>query len=458
VSSVITIGFSGRTRACLHTEFTPPIADDERRETLIHIALLTARTFAALDPEVQLTFAATLREWIEDQFIACPTRLIPGDPMACLPRFASTFVAPVREYALASKGCNHNGRGIEFFLPMALVSFLHHVVLTNPNPEDLLKPALALCGAVVIQPMTMENHFQAAAASLPKVASILEKPIETKPVVTEEMLPPPALQKKPVMKPVPLRKEPQTGRRRERRRTLLLSACLAALLIIVGVQYLSLHKPEILLPEREMASAPPPASAPPQQPTPPPEAEPPTLSGPVLTSPPADQAPASPAFEPPTPPIAPIEPAPAPPRIPEQPARVTEQPAPVLEEPSPKSSSQAIRAYQQEVRELAEDAMAQVVVVVNAIEGQVLTEFALKDVLGYGLQQTRADLKRLLRLTPPDAYQLKQHDVIQAVADLERLAKELSMLRMQPPAHMLQERLSAIETRLEEALHAVDNL
>jgi hypothetical protein len=79
-------------------------------------------------------------------------------------------------------------------------------------------------------------------------------------------------------------------------------------------------------------------------------------------------------------------------------------------------------------------------------------------VLGYGLQQTRADLKRLLRLTPPDAYQLKQHDVIQAVADLERLAKELSMLRMQPPAGILQERLSGIETRLEEALRAIDNL
>jgi hypothetical protein len=137
---------------------------------------------------------------------------------------------------------------------------------------------------------------------------------------------------------------------------------------------------------------------------------------------------------------------------------VTEQPAPVVEEPAPKSSSKEIRAYQQQVRELAEDAMAQVVVVVNAIEGQVLTEFALKDVLGYGLQQTRADLKRLQRLTSPDAYQSKQHEVIQTVADLERLAKELSMLRMQPPADILQERLSAIETRLEEVLHAVDNM
>jgi hypothetical protein len=464
VSSVITIGFAGRTRACLQTEFTPPIADDERRETLIHVALLTARTFAALEPEVQLTFAATLREWIEDQFIACPTRLIPGDPMACLPRFASTFVAPVREYALASKGCNHNGRGVEFFLPMALVSFLHHVVLTFPNPEDLLKPAMALCGAVVIQPITMENHFQAAAASLPKVASILEKPVEAKPVVSEKILPRPAPERKPAMKPVPVRGEPAIPRpqRRESRRTLLISACIAALLIMAGVQYLSVYEPSTFSPGRDMVSAPPPTSVPLPQPVPQPpspaEPELPKLSGHILTSPPAEQAPVPPASEP-TAPSVEVERAPAPITIPEPPAAVSERPPlPVNEHAADTSSSQAIRAYQQKVRELGEDAMAQVVVVVNAIEGQVLTEFGLKDVLLYGLQQTRADLKRLQRLTPPDAYQLKQHDVIQVVADLERLAKELSLLRMQPPAGMLQAHLSAIETRLEEALHAVDNM
>jgi hypothetical protein len=466
VSSVITIGFSGRTRACLQTEFTPPIADDERRETLIHVALLTARTFAALEPEVQLTFAATLREWIEDKFIACPTRLIPGDPMACLPRFASTFVAPVREYALASKGCNHNGRGVEFFLPMALVSFLHHVVLTHANPEDLLKPAMALCGAVVIQPMTMENHFQAAAASLPKVASILEKAVEAERVVTQTVLPRPSVERKPAPKPIPARAEPAMPgipgipRRRERRRTLVISACIAALLIMAGVQYLSVHEPLTFSPGRDIASAPPPASVPVPTPTTPlpaptpsPEPEPPKLSGPILTSPTADQAPAPPASEPTAPSVT-VEPAPIPSIIPEPPVPVAEPPLPAAD----KSSSQAIRAYQQKVRELAEDAMAQVVVVINAIEGQVLTEFALKDVLEYGLQQTRADLRRLQRLTPPDTYQSKQQDVIQVVADLERLAKALSMLRMQPPAGMLQERLSNIEGRLEEALHAVDNM
>lgn len=486
MSSVITIGFSGRTRACIRTEFSPPIADDERREMLIHVALLTARTFAALDPETQLTFAGTLREWIEDRFVACPTRLIPGDPMACLPRFASSFVAPVREYALASKGCNHNGRGVAFFLPMALVSFLHHVAERYVNPDDLLKPAVALCAAVVIQPMTMENHFQAAAASLPKVGPIIGKAWEEEQVVTEEVVPSPSVAKKRIV--MPIRREPAVGQRRERRRALVLSACLAALVIIAGVQYLSVHERQTVPPSRDIVSLPPPVPIPsptPTLPSPPPrdlQPELPKVPGPLPTAPSGGDAAQSSAsketsgpiaiIEPPAPsPIPPLAPSPVPPPAPPAvaplsqspvsppiPAPIIEQPGPVMAQAGDNSSSKAIRVYQEQVRELAEDAMAQVVVMVNAIEGQVLTQFELKDVLAYGLRQTKAGLNRLQRLRPPDMYKERQREIIQAVMDLELLGRELSLARMQPPEGVLQERLAGIQGRLEESLHAVDNL
>jgi hypothetical protein len=455
VSSVITIGFAGRTRACIRTEFTPPIADDERRETLIHVALLTARTFAALDAPTQLTFAATLREWIEDQFIACPTRLIPGDPMACLPRFASTFVAPVREYALASKGCDQNGRGIEFFLPMALVSFLHHVVVTHPDPEDLLKPALALCGAVVIQPMTMENHFQAAGASLPKVVSLTEKtPPEV--ILTAVSLPAPIPPPIPTIAKRPIPGIPARDKRPGRRRTLIISACVAALMIIAGVQYLSVS-PTVEFAPREMVARRPPVTVPPPPlasiPSPeapvPMEAEPSRALDPLRTLPP--EAVVSPTPAPPSSssPTAAVDSVPVP--------SVPTGPAPVAEEPAEKSSSRSIRVYQRQVRDLGEDAMAQVAVIVNAIDGQVLTEFALNDVLAYGLRMTKADLKQLQRLVPPERYQEKQDGIIQVVAELQRLAQELSVVQVQPPAGVLQSRLSGIEARLEKALSAVDN-
>ena len=457
MSSVITIGFAGRTRACIRTEFTPPIADDERRETLIHVALLTARTFAALDAPTQLTFAATLREWIEDQFVACPTRLIPGDPMACLPRFASTFVAPVREYALASKGCDQNGRGIEFFLPMALVSFLHHVVVTHPNPEDLLKPALALCGAVVIQPLTMENHFQAAGASLPKVVALTEKtPPEV--ILTAVSLPAPTPPPIPAIVRRPLPGIPARDRRYGRRRTLVISACVAAVMIIAGVQFLSIYPPAGEPPQPDMVAIRPPAAVPPPPPSVPQseapvpvqsEPSPSQVLDPLRTLPPE-------AFVPPTPdtdssaaPPAAVELAPVP--------STPTEPGAVLEDPTEKSSSKSIRVYQRRVRELGEDAMAQVAVIVNAIDGQVLTEFALKDVLEYGLRMTRADLKQLQRLIPPERYQDKQDEIVQVVAELQRLAQELRVVQIQSPAGVLRERLSSIEARLEKALSAVDS-
>jgi hypothetical protein len=458
VSSVITIGFSGRTRACIRTEFTPPIADDERRETLVHVALMTARTFAALPPDMQLTLSGTLKEWIEDRFIACPTHLIPGDPMACLPRFASTFVAPVREYALASKGCNRNGRGIEFFLPMALVSFLRHVAVTYADPEDILKPALALCAAVVIQPLSMENHFQAAAASLPKVAPVVEKMAEEEPELVPEIARIPPVKEAPVERPPVV---VDTFRpRRNRRRTLVLSACLAGLLIIAGVQYLSVHQPDIVpVPVRDIIPA-----LPPKPSAPPPKVVSPTKPQGVETAPQGVEAS---KVEPPSMPpqsAKPMEQSELADRmrgtvIQEAPAstpRVAQEQA--AKPTVPASSSPNIRAYQQQVREFAEDGLAQVEVMVGAIEGQILTQYELNDVLAYGFRQVRSDLMQVVQLARPETFEERHGEVQQVLTELARLAKGLTRARVQPEAEALQERLSNLQTRLEQALHAIDNL
>src|SRR5438270_877663 len=87
---------------------------------------------------------------------------------------------------------------------------------------------------------------------------------------------------------------------------------------------------------------------------------------------------------------------------------------------------------------------------------QVLTELELKDVLAYGLQQTRADLKRIQRLRPPAMYREKHNDILQAVTELELLGRELRLARMQPPQGLLQDRLARIQGRLEEDLLAID--
>jgi hypothetical protein len=227
VSSVVTIGFLDRTRVCLQTEFTPPLADDERRELLIHAALLTGRAFAALSYERQGALASVLREWVATRFETCPLQIVDGDPMACPHRFASTFLAPPREYALATSGGDQGSGGIEYFLPMAAAAYLKQVTVTDHDPEELLKPALALCAAVAIHPITVANHFQMAAASLPKFEPVIDRTESANPVGD-------------------VRLAGRESRRHllDRRRSLIVSACLAALVIMAGVQYLSTREPK----------------------------------------------------------------------------------------------------------------------------------------------------------------------------------------------------------------------
>jgi hypothetical protein len=332
---------------------------------------------------------------------------------------------------------------------------------------------------VVIQPMTMENHFQAAAASLPKVAPVMQKAPQEEKVGPEERVYRPSRARQPIAEqPIRevIRQELAGVRRSERRRVLVLSACLAALLIIAGVQYLSVHEPQRVPPPREVVSLPAPVPVPAQKPTPtpPPELQPeiPKVAPPGITSPPQEglpplsvseqtagppavvETPSVPAPIPIPAPSSPPPPAlsPAPPSAPSSPPG----PSPLIEEGADRSSSHAIRIYQQEIRELTDDAVAQVVVMVNAIEGQVLTEFELKDVLAYGLRQTRGDLKRIQRLRPPARYQERHNDILQAATELELLGRELRLARIQPPEGLLQERVAGIQGRLEEALLAVD--
>lgn len=227
MSSVVTIGFLDRTRACIQTEFMPPLADDERRELLIHAAMLTGRAFAALPPERQRSLAGDLKEWIAERFALYPVQIVAGDPAACPQRFASTFLAPVREYALATSGCDQAMGGIEYFLPMAAAVFLRSVVSSDADPDELLKPVVALCAAVAIHPMTVANHFQMAVASLPKVAPVVDRTPSADVVSSTRLF-----------------KGESRHHLFETRRSLIVSACLAALAIMAGVQYLSTREPQ----------------------------------------------------------------------------------------------------------------------------------------------------------------------------------------------------------------------
>ena len=404
MSSVVSIGFLDRTRVCVQTEFTPPLADDERREILIHVAFLTARAFAALPPERQLAFARVLREWITQRFTSCPVQLVSGDPVNAMPRFASSFLAPVREYALATKGCGSGADGIEYFLPMATTAFLRYVALSEHDPEELFKPALALCAAVVVCPISVATHFEAAVASLPKVEPVIDRTVS-------------AEQDAPSPLPSPSRGEGWVGvdrssrSLRDTRRSLILSACMAALLIIAVVQYLSTRVPEAgdRAPQRLILPSPPPVAVP--------------------------------------------SPAPAPEPV-DTPARVSQ---PIAAVSAPTRPSKAVQAYKRTVRDIAENSLAQVEVMLAVTGRKNHQAEDLAEFFDLGIRRLNNWQSKFAALTPPQVYEEGHHEVGQVLADLGRMARTLSSPQTALTSRLAAERLAEIHAHLEQVLGDLDN-
>lgn len=390
MSSVVTIGFLDRTRVCIQTEFTPPLADDEHRELLIHAAMLTGRAFAALPPERQLSLAGILKEWIAERFTLCPVQIVAGDPMACPQRFASTFLAPVREYALATSGCDQEG-GIEYFLPMAAVAFLRFVVSADADPDELLKPALALCAAVAIHPVTVGNHFRMAAASLPKIAPVVDRTPSADPVGGGR-----------------LAKRETKRHLLETRRSLVVSACLAALAIMVGVQYLSTREPKTA---GEAVQRTPAKSVP--APLPRKEAD----SAPKLAMP---------------------------------------EVKPTIRPPAPKRLSPQTRAYLRKARDLAENSLAQVEVMLAAADRKGRDAGKLAETLEYGTGRLRAWRRQFAALTPPRALRDRHREIGALLAEFGDIAQTLRSSGAQPSSQVLRKRLSAMHSRLEQVLNEAD--
>ncbi len=412
MSSTITIGFLDRARVCIQTEFTAPLADDERRELLIHAALLTGRAFASLPPDRQRTFAGVLREWDATGFETCPLQIVAGDPMACPQRFASTFLAPVREYALATFGCNQEAGGIDYFLPMAAAAYLRQLADTDPDPEELFRPALALCAAAMIHPITVDNHFQMAAASLPKIGPVVDRTVVKMGTGTGGDCPDPGLS------PFRAGASPHFHLQhlRETRRSLIVSACLAAALIVSGVQYLSTREPKA---GGDSAAVRRPAA--PQTPPKPSQEGVGAHGG------------------------APIEPF----------QSVVGAPL-AAPQPPPKTFSPAARAYLRQIRDLAENSLAQVEVMVAATDRAGMDRQELAETLDYGARRLQAWRRQFAALRPPRDFQSQHQKIGLVLKDLGSIAQTLQVPLPESSSGGLRERLSRIHGHIEEVLNEAE--
>ncbi|TAL09568.1 MAG: hypothetical protein EPO02_09765 [Nitrospirae bacterium] len=417
MSSSITIGFRDRTHVCIQTEFTPPLADDERRELLIHAAMLTGRAFASLSPERQGALAGVLREWVAARFGTCPLQLVDGDPMACPQRFVSTFLAPPREYALATIGCDREEGGIDYFLPMAAAAYLRQVAVTDRDPEELLKPSLALCAAVAIHPVTVDNHFQMATASIPKIEPVFDRTVVPVELVEDV---------KPAV-------EDSKRRLLETRRSLIVSACLAALLIVLGVQYLSTRDPKAGGgPAGGHGEAPPQAMPTPAVP-PPRQAGVGAHGGAPL---PEGGSPSAPTREP---------------------FRSVGGPLPVPH-PVAKPPSPEMRAYLRKVRDLAENSLAQVEVMLAVTERAGPASEESADTLEHGIRQLRAWKQQFTALSPPRGLARQHSEVDLVLTELGGIARLMRARQLNPTPGAIRDRMAAMHDTLTKTLNDADTL
>ncbi len=415
MSSTVTIGFLDRTRVCIQAEFTPPLADDEHRELLVHAALLTGRAFASLSPERQEALARVLREWIAARFETCPLQVVAGDPMACPQRFASTFLATAREYALATIGCSREAGGIDYFLPMAAAAYLRYVTVVNHDPEELLKPALALCAAVAIHPITLDNHFQMAAASLPKIGPVVDRTETADPSVGDG-------------RPT----GPESRRRLlDTRRSLIVSACLAALLIVVGVQYLSTRTTKTGGETAAVRSNPQPA-VPPQTPPKQRQESVGTHGGALISE---SGSPSAPTREP----LRSVVGAPlAAPR------------------PLTKPSSPQVRAYLRTVRDLAENSLAQVEVMLATADRERTPRGELLETLDYGTRQLQAWRQQYSALAPPTPLAGQHQKVARIMVELGHIARTIEPQSAKSEAAVIRHRLSMMHGELAQILNEAE--
>jgi hypothetical protein len=259
---------------------------------------------------------------------------------------------------------------------MAAAVFLRSVASSDADPDELLKPALALCAAVAIHPITVANHFQMAAASLPKIAPVVDRTPSADVVGGTRLF-----------------KGASRRHLFETRRSLIVSACLAALAIMVGVQYLSTREPTPPLPQRESDSVPRPAS--------------PTSDEKLVRE------------------------------------------APLV----PKRLSPQTRAYLEEIRDLAENSLAQVEVMLAAADRKGMEPGELAETLEYGTGRLQAWQRQFAALEPPQALRDRHREIEGLLAECGDIAQTLRSSRAKSSSEALRQRLSAMHIRLEQVLH-----
>jgi len=120
-------------------------------------------------------------------------------------------------------------------------------------------------------------------------------------------------------------------------------------------------------------------------------------------------------------------------------------------------SSQA-RAYLRNIRELAENSLAQVEAMLAAVDRSERRTGEVADTLDRGIRRLQTWQRQFAALTPPQAFQSQHDEVGRLLTELMSMADALRSSQTIAPSHPVRHRLTVVHDRLAQVLNTVDDI
>ena len=116
------------------------------------------------------------------------------------------------------------------------------------------------------------------------------------------------------------------------------------------------------------------------------------------------------------------------------------------------------RAYLRNIRDVAENSLAQVEAMLAAVDRSVRRSGEVADTLDQGIHQLETWQRQFVALSPPQAFQNQHHEVGRLLTELMSLAHAIRSSQTIEPSHPVRHRLTVVHDRLEQMLNTVDDL
>jgi len=120
-------------------------------------------------------------------------------------------------------------------------------------------------------------------------------------------------------------------------------------------------------------------------------------------------------------------------------------------------TSQA-RAYLRNIRELAENSLAQVELMLAAVDRSERRTGEVADTLDRGIRRLQTWQRQFAALTPPQAFQSQHDEVGRLLTELMSVADALRSSQTIAPSHPVRHRLTVVHDRLAQVLNTVGDI